>query len=272
MEPERRSIEVKLISCKDLKAFNFFQKLTLYAVVFIESNDPKRNLTEEQKQVQRTQTDRDGDDGSNPEWNHNARFDLQWLNSQRDSDDDLFLHFEFRHDGVILGDKLIGECRVQLADLIRDSDGATRFVSYEVRSGEGKPNGIFNFSYKVKGIETHSSQILEGRISGYPVLAPEDCASYTPNQTHVQYPIIPTCEIDNTCCYPTVAVPVGSAVYPPVSPPPPPEGEYHCYYPPPPPVVYPYPPPPPPPVHAYPPHFGPQAHPWPPGPYYDHRW
>ncbi|XP_020219266.1 wiskott-Aldrich syndrome protein homolog [Cajanus cajan] len=289
MESEPRSIKVKLISCKDVRSFNFFQKLTLYATVFVESEDPKRDLTEEQKQRQRTLTHRDGDgDGSNPEWNHHARFHLAWL--PRDSAvDDLFLRFEFRHDGLILGDKLIGECRVALADLIRDADAAERFVSYEVRSAEGKPNGIFNFSYKVKGlglgpgpgpgpgigIGNLSSQILEGRISGYPILAPEDCA---PVQSHVQYP---TCEIQNTCSYPTVAVPVGSAVYPAAAPPPPPDvmsspgGGYDCYYPPPPPpphVAYPYPPPPPPVVHAYPPPFGPQAHHWPPGPCCDRRW
>ncbi|TKY62950.1 hypothetical protein E2542_SST12815 [Spatholobus suberectus] len=273
MEPEPRCIELKLISCKGLTAFNFFQKLTLYALVFIASDDPKRDLTDEQRQRQRTLTDRDGDgDGGNPEWNHDARFDLGWLSPQDSDVDDLFLRFEFRHDGVILGNKLIGECRVPLADQVRDADGAARFVSYEVRSGEGKPNGIFNFSYRVKGWGTHSSQILEGRISGYPVLDPA-CA---PNQAHVQYP---TCEVENTCCYPTVEMPVGSAVYSAAVPPPPPvlspsHGEYHCYYPPPPPpppVAYPYPPPPPPVVHAYP-AFGPQAHPWPPGPYFERRW
>ncbi|KAK7396015.1 hypothetical protein VNO78_16697 [Psophocarpus tetragonolobus] len=278
MEAEQ-CIELKIISGKDITAFNFFQKLTLYVLVYIESEDPKRNLTEEQKQRQRTLTDRDVDgDGSNPGWNHNARFDLGWLS--RDSrHEDLFLRFEFRHDGVILGDKLIGESRVPLADLIRDAAAdAARFVSYEVRSGEGKPNGIFNFSYKVKGfgIGTHSSEILEGRISGYPVLAPEDCGC-APIPNPVQYP---ACQIGNTSCYPTVALPVVSPVYSaavsPSPPPPPPvfppsNGEYHCYYPPPP-VAYPYPPPPPPPMaHAYPP-YGPQAHPWPPGPYFERRW
>lgn len=276
MEPETKCIELKLISCKDISAFNFFQKLTLYALVFIESEDPNTDLTAEQRQMQRTLTDRDPDgDGSNPEWNHHARFDLWWLShSSRDSDgSDLFLRFEFRHDGVVLGDKLVGECRVPLADLIRDAaDGAARFVSYEVRSGEGRPNGIFHFSYSVKGIGAHTSQILEGRISGYPVLPPEDCA---PNQVQ-QYPY-PTCQIENTCCYPTVALPVGSPVYSAAVPPPvftPSDGEYHCYYPPPPPpppVVYPYPPPPPPVLHAYSP-YGPQAHPYPPGPYCKRRW
>ncbi|KAK7286498.1 hypothetical protein RJT34_21525 [Clitoria ternatea] len=276
MEPEPKSIEVKLISCKDIKTFNFFQKLTLYALVFIESEDPRRNLTEEQKQKQRTQTHIENDgDRTNPEWNHEARFDLGWL-TKRDFAD-VFLHFEFRHDGVILGDKLIGECRVPLVDLIRGGDGVARFVNYEVRSGEGKPNGIFNFSYKLNGIGngTHLNNILEGRISGYPVLPPQDCVPIPNMSSQVQYP---TLGIENPCCYP----PVGSAVYCPiVEPPPPPPpvlsptcGECYYYYPPLPspsqPMAYPYPPPPPPVEQSYPP-FGPSVHPWPSDPYFEGR-
>lgn len=278
------SIELKLISCKDLRAFNFFQKLTLYALVSIESNDPTSQLTEEQKQQQRTPTYRDtagdGDGGNNPEWNHEVRFDLGFLSRRRSSDSsggDLFFRFEFRHDGVILGDKLIGECRVPLADLFRDStDGVARFVCYEVRSGDGKPNGIFNFSYRLRGIGngTHSSQILDGRVSGYPVLSPED---YAPNNQSQVVPMqYPSPEIYPMVC----SVPEGP-LYPPVAvaepvPPPyvssPTAGDYHYYYPPPPPPPCPYPPPPPPVAQLYPPHIGPGAHHWPSGPYFEHRW
>ncbi|RYR54132.1 hypothetical protein Ahy_A06g029389 isoform A [Arachis hypogaea] len=145
-------MELKLISCNDLKAFNFFQKLTLYAVVWIESDDPNRTLKESQSQQQRTRTDREADgDGANPEWHHDAIFDLAWITpSLLEGSEGLFFRFEFRHDGTLLGDKLIGECRVPVADLVRDaakSDAASS-VSYQVRSGEGKPNGIFNFSYR----------------------------------------------------------------------------------------------------------------------------
>lgn len=83
MEPEPRCMEVKLISCKDLRAFNFFQKLTVYATVFIDSEDPKREMTEERRQRQRTLTHRESDDdGSNPDWNHNVRFDLGWFRTR----------------------------------------------------------------------------------------------------------------------------------------------------------------------------------------------
>lgn len=263
MEPT--SIELNLISCKDINAFNFFQKLTLYTLVSIDTNDPKTQLTPQQKQQQRTQTHRDPEDGdgTNPVWNHKAKFDLAWVPRPtllEGSRTDLFFRFEFRHDGVILGDKIVGECRVPLLDLIRDAgcaDDVARFVSYEVRNGDGKANGIFNFSYRLKGVwsGTHSSQILEGKISGYPVVD-------SIHESLVQYP---TVEIEEPCwCSPSAAA----------EPPPlissPSYGEYNYYYPPP----APYPPPPPPPVSQYYPPFGPEAHPypWPSGPSFEHRW
>ena len=168
-----------------------------------------------------------------------------------------------------------------VADLVRDTvaAGVARFVSYEVRSGEGKPNGIFNFSYKLKGIgigngnNQLSSQILEGRISGYPVLDPEDC---DPNHSLVQYPPS-TAEIGSACCDPSVGSVCEGFVYSPPAAAVPSFGECGCYYPaPPPPPPYPFPPPPPPPVAQgveYYPLIGPGAHhPWPSGPSFEHRW
>ncbi|KAL1314462.1 hypothetical protein HN51_041269 [Arachis hypogaea] len=285
------TMELKLISCNDLKAFNFFQKLTLYAVVWIESDDPNRTLKESQSQQQRTRTDREADgDGANPEWHHDAIFDLAWITpSLLEGSEGLFFRFEFRHDGTLLGDKLIGECRVPVADLVRDAakSDAARSVSYQVRSGEGKPNGIFNFSYRLKGTgdRYESSQILEGRISGYPVLDPQD---FNPNHSLVQYPPMTTTTtaIGSACCYPTVgsggayspSAAVGSPVspfgkfdncHPPFFPPQVPSyGGCACNYPPPPPPPYPYPYPYPPTVaHGgsyYPPveHVVHHPHPW----------
>ncbi|CAK8542773.1 unnamed protein product [Lathyrus sativus] len=264
-------INLKLISCKDIQAFNFFQKLTLYAQVSISSNNPRIQLNERNTQQQRTPTHRDADeDGTNPEWNYDMLFDLAFL-SQHSDPAEFFLCFEFRHDGLILGDKFIGESRVPITDLISDVDGITRFVSYEIRSAEGKPNGIFNFSYKMEGVGKQSSQILDGRISGYPVLTPEDCAP-----APVQYPIS---EIDRPCYYSTGFVqerpfyaPVAAieAAAPPVSYP----FAGECYYyhpPPPPPSMYPYPPPPPPRERLYPP-IEPETSHWQSGPYFENRW
>ncbi|XP_058742141.1 protein SRC2 homolog [Vicia villosa] len=262
---ESSFINLKLISCKDIHAFNFFQKLTLYAQASISSNNPRIQLNEKNTQQQRTPTHRNPEeDGTNPEWNHDMRFDLSFLSSHSDPTE-FFICFEFRHDGVILGDKFIGQSRVPITDLINDVDGITRFVSYEIRSAEGKPNGIFDFSYKLEGVQNQSSQILDGRISGYPVLTPEDCAP-----APVQYPIS---EIERPCCY---SVPEGPFYAPVAATAPPPvsypfAGDCNYYYPPPQPSMYPYPPPPPPRERLYPP-IGPEAHYWQSGPHFENRW
>ncbi|KAE9586531.1 hypothetical protein Lal_00044654 [Lupinus albus] len=247
------SIEMKVISCENIETFNFFQKLTLYALISIDTTNPQTTkLTNQQKQQQRTHTHRDPEDeyGTNPLWNHEARFNIGWVPRSRK---DLFFRFEFRHDGHILGDKFVGECCVPLLDLVLDSDtdDVARFVSYEVRNSDGKPNGIFNFSYKVKGISigngsgTHlcESEILEGRISGYSVV--------DSSELRVQYPKV---EIQNPSiqtCSPYAAAPPLSVISSP------PYGEYNYYYPPPVQTPYPYPAPPPLVTQNYP-HFQPR--------------
>ncbi|KAM1066133.1 hypothetical protein ACFX2I_021475 [Malus domestica] len=141
------SIELKVISCKDLSAFNFFNRLSVYAAVSIFNDEAKK---EEQKkhlqQRQKTPVDREGD--CNPEWNHPMQFDTKDL-SLVDEFDNLFVEFNIRCDSVF-GKKSIGKVRVPFADLIDDQcNEAVRFVSYQVRTSDGKPNGVLNFSYKV---------------------------------------------------------------------------------------------------------------------------
>ncbi|CAL0332925.1 unnamed protein product [Lupinus luteus] len=268
MEP---TIEIKLISCENIQTFNFFRKLTLYALISIDTTNPESTkLSHKHKQQQRTHTHRDPEDeyGTNPIWNHVSKFNIGWVPRSslvKGSRNDLFFRFEFRHDGLILGEKFVGECRVPLLDVVTDAEcDVARFVSYEVRNSDGKPNGICNFSYKVKGISsgTHSSEseFLVGRISGYTVVES--------NESRVQYPKV---EIEKPLfypsiesCSPSVAAPLSVISSPPY-------GEYNYYYPPPPPLQSPYPYPAPPPLvmQNYP-HFGPETHAWTSG--FQHRW
>uniref|UniRef100_A0A5B6ZXN4 Putative Calcium-dependent lipid-binding family protein n=1 Tax=Davidia involucrata TaxID=16924 RepID=A0A5B6ZXN4_DAVIN len=169
---ESKSLEIKVMYCKDLKSFNFFQKLSVYAVVSIVSDDPNKILQEQQQQ-HRTPTDTDGD--GNPEWNHEMRFDLGDSSSIFCQDcDHLFLHFDLRSEGLLVfGDKSIGEVRVPFKDLVQEINGIVRFVSYEVRTSDGKSNGVLNFSYKVKdkGMEESTgSSFPESQIDGYPIV------------------------------------------------------------------------------------------------------
>jgi hypothetical protein len=209
-------LELKVLSCKDLRAFNFFQKLSAYALVSIVSDDPNKKL--ERNQQQRTPADGEGD--GNPEWNLEMRFDLNEISFE--DCDHLFLHFDLRHQGVMFGDKSIGEVRVGFKDLILTQEsnlGAVpvRFVSYQVRASDGKPNGVLSFSYKVSGkmgttTTTSSHEIhyptleLVQSLSEeqVPLSAPQYLQEYPPHQTYY---------------YPPAA---SDAYYPPPPPPPPP--------------------------------------------------
>lgn len=271
---EASSLELQILSCKELKQFNFFQKLAPYVVLYIDSD---RGVDRKQRQEQRTQADKEGDE--NPEWNQDMRFDLGWV-SPHDCDH-LFFHFEFRHDGLF-SDKLIGEVRVPLKDLILQP-GPSRFLNYEVRNSEGKPNGIFNFAYRLKGTNTafpgsdhdsrfqHPSREIQRQSS--------DCGISHPAAT---LPADHAAAVHRSLSMPSHVTPPSSAdypyYYPPVSPqyyPPPPAGPPGPPGPPYlPPAGYPYPhsphaaygppyqyPPPPSPPGAYGP-GGPEAHRW----------
>ena len=142
----RSSIEIKLISGADLRAFNFFQKLSIFVIASMAADDPTQKI--QNNQLQRTQTDREGD--GNPEWNHEIKF---LIGEDLESDSDhLFIHLDLRHDGVLfgIGDRSIGEVRIPLKDLTDEasSNGVVRFVRYQVKSSDGKPNGVLNLSYK----------------------------------------------------------------------------------------------------------------------------
>ncbi|KAL5797337.1 hypothetical protein ACOSQ2_002157 [Xanthoceras sorbifolium] len=288
MGMESGSLELKVMFCKDLKAFNFFQKLSVYAQVSIASDDPEKKL--KQKQQQRTPADKEGD--GNPEWKHEMRFDLKEIPFH--DCDHIFLHFQLKHEGAMFGDKTIGEVHVPFKDLILESNGVVRYVNYEVSNTEGKSNGVLNFSYKVNGngtvIETNSPRI---NVTGYPI------AHHHHDQgSGIQYPQLDVHSSQPEVHYPVLNSPHG-VVYPPLelqnsqqetvsspqavqySSPRWQHPHQESYYPQPDATTYyPQPPPPPPPVYSYPPrppppmahgafyhhHHPSQFNPWQPGP------
>ncbi|KAF8013297.1 hypothetical protein BT93_I1213 [Corymbia citriodora subsp. variegata] len=256
---ESKALIVKLLHGKDVRAFNFFQKLNVYARASLVSDDPSKKLGQSQQQRTPTVKECDGD----PEWKHEMRLDLSEI-SLRDCGH-VFLRVDLFHEGVMFGDKHIGEVRVPLSDLAEQGDGVVRFVSYQVKNPEGKPNGVLTFSYSVHGWGEAGDAAAAGTaagpiIGGYPVVNPpphggwvEAGASGSENQPsspEIQYPVIDfQSESDQT--YP-VAVPVESYYPPPESyypqpppmlpppPPPPPFAPGPCYYPPPPPPFGPW--------------------------------
>ncbi|GAB2240600.1 hypothetical protein Droror1_Dr00021118 [Drosera rotundifolia] len=176
-------LEIKLISCKGLSTFNFFQKLQVYAVTSIGTDATNIRLSEHQRQEQRTEPDTVND--RDPVWNHSVSFDLSHLLESALSLPDLFLHFQIFHHGNIFGDKLIGSVRVHLKDLAAHHE-VVRFVDYEVRGPDGKPNGVIHFSYKpIAGI--HQPEALT--ITGYPMID-QDVPVMEVEGSRVYYPVI----------------------------------------------------------------------------------
>ncbi|KAK1291595.1 hypothetical protein QJS10_CPB17g01368 [Acorus calamus] len=220
-----RTLEITLISAKDLKNVNLFSSMEVYAVVSV-SGDPRSK--------QKTPTDRSG--GRNPSWNHTLRFTVDDSPSAVDR---LVLHFLLRAERA-LGDRDIGEVQVPLKELLSDSSssasgGSAKFVSYQVRKPSGKPKGVLNFSYK-----------FGERFSAAVAPPPPPATVAPPTQKHKH---------DE----PVTAYPAGSSSgYPPPpgaypAYPPPPQHAGYAGYPPPPQAAYGYPPPPPAGYPGYPP-------------------
>ncbi|KAE8678430.1 putative 3-beta-hydroxysteroid-Delta(8),Delta(7)-isomerase-like [Hibiscus syriacus] len=173
------SLQLKLISCRDLKAFNFFQKLSAYSVVsmvIINEQQSKKKEEHQKKHLQRQKTSIDRG-GKNPEWNHLFQFDLR--NLPPDEIHHLFLKFDLRADGLV--DRTIGGVRVPLKGLIDEFSGVVRFFTYQVRNRDGKPNGVLNFSYK-----------LEGKIktSGNHEYSPRFIESSSPGKNHCSEKVV----------------------------------------------------------------------------------
>lgn len=144
---EWSTLELQLVSCSDLKAFNLFQKPSVYAVVSIINGELKKKK-QRQNCLQRQKTTIDRVGGGNPEWNHVMNFDIKSLVNNCSH---LFLSYDLYCEGVIYGNNSIGKVRVPLKDLIDEFNEAVRFVRYQVRTSDGKPNGVLFFSYKLKG-------------------------------------------------------------------------------------------------------------------------
>jgi hypothetical protein len=223
---DQRTLEINVISARDLKDVNYISKMDVYAVVSISGVDSKQ----QPKQKTKTPVDRDG--GKNPTWNFPIKFTIPETSL---AENHLSLVFKLKCERA-LGDKDIGEVNVPIKELL-DSAGdgkSMKFVSYQVRKPSGKPKGEINFSFKFGEIEK--------------VVVPEASSS--------------AAKATNSNSQPVAAYPAGPTSVPyggPGSYPPPPAGYGY----PPPPPGYGYPPPPP--YGGYPPPQ-PQGYGYPPPP------
>jgi hypothetical protein len=186
-----RTLELTLISAKDLKEVNLLSKMEVYAVVSL-SGDPRSR--------QRVQPDRAG--GRNPTWNATLRFDVPAGGAGS-------LHVLLRAERA-LGDRDVGEVHIPLSELLSgapDGPVPAKFVAYQVRKiSSGKPQGVLNLSYKLGEVTTQSA-------AGYgpgptPAHSAYTAAAYPPSSAYpppTAYP--PSAKAD--------AYPPPAAAYPP---------------------------------------------------------
>lgn len=161
-----RTLEVTLVSAKDLNDVNVFSKMDVYAVVSL-AGDPRS--------AQRTPTDKDG--GKSPSWNATFRF---FVPVDPASAAGLVVHVVLRSERA-LGDRDIGEVHIPINELLGEGNTALpQFVSYQVRrSNSGKPKGVLNLSYRFlePSVPSNYANAPPNPVE-YPAAAPPPPAGY----------------------------------------------------------------------------------------------
>lgn len=162
-----RTLEMTLLSAKDLKRVNLISRMEVYAVVTI-SGDP---LTR-----QCTQPDPYG--GRHPCWNTSFRFNVPPSAATATG----CLHVLLRTERA-LGDRDVGEVIVPLADILAGGGAASdpgsrppQLASYQVRKVHRcEPRGVLNVSYRLGPIVAPQARAVDeaaggaGAFVGYPV-------------------------------------------------------------------------------------------------------
>ncbi|WVZ20341.1 hypothetical protein V8G54_007663 [Vigna mungo] len=149
---EYRTLELNIISAKDIKNVNLFSKMDVYVVI---------SLTGDPFHLQSATTHVDKDGGCNPKWNYPVKFSV---NEALAKENRLTLEAKLISDRT-LGDTVIGTVHVPLRELVDNpgEDNGFRHVNYKVVKSSGKSKGSFNFSYKFA--EKVSNSTAAGRMS-----------------------------------------------------------------------------------------------------------
>ncbi|KAK7412943.1 hypothetical protein VNO78_04726 [Psophocarpus tetragonolobus] len=134
---EYRTLELKIISAKEIKNVNMFSKMDVYAVVSLygDPHNPQGATTQVHK-----------DAGTNPTWNYSIKFAVnEWMAKENR----VSLEIKLISDRT-LGDTVIGTVHVPLRELLDNPahDASFRQVSYQVIKTSGKPKGSLNFSFR----------------------------------------------------------------------------------------------------------------------------
>ncbi|PWZ18339.1 Protein SRC2 [Zea mays] len=138
-----RTLELTLVSARDLRAVNLVSKMEVYAVAY-EAGDPRSR--------QRVPADRAG--GRNPTWNATVLLTVPASAGTGSGAVRILL----RTERALGGDRDVGEVFLPLADVLAGAgDGPTTDATvacFPVRriGGSSKPQGVLNLSYKLGGV------------------------------------------------------------------------------------------------------------------------
>lgn len=135
-----RTLELTLVSARDLRAVNLLSKMEVYAVAYLAGDPCSR---------QRVHTDRAG--GRDPTWNQTVLITVPASGAGCG-----VVRVLLRTERVLGGDRDVGEALIPLPDVIAGAgDGPTEATAacFPVRRiGSRKPQGVLNVSYKLGGV------------------------------------------------------------------------------------------------------------------------
>ncbi|KAK6911570.1 C2 domain [Dillenia turbinata] len=154
---EFRSLDITVISAKDLKNVNLLSTMDVYVMVAV-SGDPRT--------AKRTQVDKDG--GQNPKWNESMKFVIEesGLQSNRVS-----LVFQIKSDRA-MGDKDIGQVQVPLKEIFDFKDEKPKLVTHNVITPSGKSKGTLDFSFLFgEKYESNVPKSVDEPVMAYPAHA-----------------------------------------------------------------------------------------------------
>lgn len=208
-----RTLELTLISAKDLRDVNVFSKMDVYALATIAGD---------LRSQQRTPVDRDG--GKNPSWNSTLRFPVP---VDPAAGNHLVIHIILRAERT-LGDRDVGEVHIPLKELLDGVKDGAKFVSYQVRKpGSGKAKGVLNLSYKLVDLPASSGPSPPSAPAAKPT---EAVSAYPPQKVDEPVMAYPAAGASGSAYPPSYTT---AAAYPPYQQqagyapyPPPPQGGY----------------------------------------------
>ncbi|KAL6185960.1 hypothetical protein ACLB2K_042082 [Fragaria x ananassa] len=161
---EQRTLELELVSAKDLKDVNLISKMDVYAVVSLDGDAYNGK--------QKTKTKLVPNCGTNPTFNFPMRFTLDDSLTQQNR---LSLEVKLVCERS-LGDKDIGSVQVPVKELFDSADPKNmKFISYQVRRPSNRPKGELSFSYKFgEKVAVPAPEVAKKGepVTAYPVGAP----------------------------------------------------------------------------------------------------